>query len=294
MQTPLPSVSAPRGDRARNRRRFAVMTTSLVTAALPAMVAAGVAAPADAANATTPIGTTTVTGWKLDVTDDFNSLNTARWNVKNNVANSNEESYLLSRNVTVSGGIVRIQSKKESMGGRKYTSGYLDSRNKYTLPNYFRVEIRAKVPLEMGMWAAPMWFRPSDSSGGEIDLLETYGADKQKFGEYRAHHTIHNAYGSGHQTNQKQAVIPGDPLAWHTYTIEKTQGKILMFVDGVQKGQWQQGDPTWYNTFFESGKRWAMIMNLQIGGHRGSPNTTTNWAADKTAVQIDYVRTWVK
>ncbi len=293
MHETVPTNRTPRSGSSR-RRRLVVIATSLVTAAVPALLATTVATPAGAANATTPIAVTAVSGWKLDMNDDFNTLNTARWNVKNNASNSNEESYLLSRNVTTGSGYLRVQGKKESVGGRKYTSGYLDTRRKYTLPNYFRVEIRAKVPLEMGMWAAPMWFRPADGSGGEIDLLETYGADLQKFGQYRAHHTIHNAYGSGHQTNQKQAVIPGDPLDWHIYTIEKTQGKIMMFVDGVQKGQWLQGDPSWYNTYFESGKKWAMIMNLQIGGQRGSPSSSTNWTGTKTAMQVDYVRSWVK
>lgn len=292
------SLSSARSGRpaapARSRRRLVAGLTAAATAAVPVMMASAAQSPAGAATATTPINTTAVSGWKLDLNDDFTSLNTARWTVKNNAANSNEESYLLSRNVSIDAGTLRIQGKKESAGGRKYTSGYVDSRKKYTLPNYFRVEIRAKVPLEEGMWAAPMWFRPADGSAGEIDLLETYGYDMDKFGQYRAHHTIHNAYGSGHQTNQKQAVIPGDPLAWHTYTIEKSQGKIVMFVDGVQKGQWLQGDPSWFNSIMEGGKKWAMIMNLQIGGHRGSPSSATNWTASKTALQIDYVRTWVK
>lgn len=290
------STSRPNGGRTNlptpSRRSLAYVLGSFAIAvplALPALVSS----PTHAAT-TTATGSTYVSGWKLDVSDDFNSINTRRWSVKNNAAHRNEESYLLSRNVSIESGTLRLQGKKESAGGRKYTSGYVDSRGKYTLPNYFRVEIRAKVPLEMGMWAAPMWFRPADGSGGEIDLVETYGADLQKFGEYRVHHTIHNAYGSGHATNQKQAAFPGDPLGWHTYVIEKSAGKIEMFVDGQRKGLWQQGDPTWFNSYFESGKRWAMIMNLQIGGHRGSPNASTNWAADKTAVKIDYVRTWVR
>src|SRR5690606_16615137 len=122
---------------------------------------------------------------------------------------------------------------------------------------------------------------------------ETYGHDMDKFGEYRVHHTVHNAYGKGHQTNQKQKVFPGDPRGWHTYVVEKTKGKIEMFVDGQRKGLWQQGDPSWFNSTFESGKKWRMIMNLQIGGHRGSPDSTTKWG-EKTRLRIDYVRTWTR
>lgn len=276
------------------RRHTLALTAGAAALALAVSTGGAPSAGAAVTTTSTPIGTTTVSGWRLLANDDFTTFNTTRWSVKDNVANSNEESYLLARNVTVANGVLRVQSKKESMGGRKYTSGYVHSRNKQILPNTFRVEVRAKVPLEMGMWAAPMWFRPAAGGGGEIDLLETYGADMQKFGEFRAHHTIHSAYGGSHQTNQKQARIPGDPLGWHTYTIEKTPGRILMFVDGQQKGSWSQGDPTWFNTYYEAGKSWVMIMNLQVGGHRGSPSTSTNWTGDKTAMQIDYVRTWVK
>lgn len=270
------------------RRRAALFASGVASLALP-LLAVGV----PEASADTPIGTTSVSGWKLSLDDNFNSINTATWTVKDGATNSNERSYLTNDNVTTSAGLLRIQGKKQSMGGRSYTSGYLDTRRKYALPNYFRVEIRAKVPLEMGMWAAPMWFRPSDGSGGEIDLLETYGADLQKFGNYHYHHTVHNSYGSGHQTNQKQGTL-SSPLSWHTYTIEKTSGRIVMFVDGKQTGLWQQGDPSWFNQMFEAGKKWNMITNLQIGGARGNPNSSTDWSGDKTTLQVDYVRTWTK
>jgi hypothetical protein len=80
------------------------------------------------------------------------------------------------------------------------------------------------------------------------------------------------------------------PLSWHTYTIEKTSGQIKMFVDGAQTGLWKQGDPTWFTSIFEANKKWAMITNLQIGGHRGDPNSSTDWSGDKTTLQLDYVR----
>jgi beta-glucanase (GH16 family) len=279
--------------RSRGRRGLTAVA-ALTALAAPVLVTGGTSTTAGAATASTPTGTTSVSGWKLDLNENFDSLNTSRWTVKNNAAHGNEESYITSNNVSLSSGILRIQAKKQSLGGRKYTSGYVDSRKKYTLPNTFRIEIRAKVPLEEGMWAAPMWLRPADNSGGEIDLLETYGHDMQKFGEYRYHHTIHDAYGSNHHTNQKQGRLPGDPLGWHTYVIEKKRGEIAMYVDGKLTGTWRQGDPTWFNTYYEAGKRWSMIMNLQIGGHRGSPDSRTDWSADKTALQIDYVRTWVQ
>lgn len=281
----------------RRTGRLSLVAAAAVGLAAPALLAGPGAAPAAAAtkpatSATTPIGTTSVPGWKLSFSDELSSINTSRWTVKDGAANSNEQSFLTTKNVTIDNGALRIQGRKQSAGGRQYTSGYVHSRGKVSLPNYFRVEMRAKVPLEMGFWAAPMWFRPADGSGGEIDLVETYGADLKKFGEYRIHHTIHTAYGSGHTTNQKQERFPSDPTGWHTYTIEKTKGKIVEYVDGKQTALFYQGDPSWFNTYYEAGKKWSMIMNLQIGGHRGAPDSTTNWSLDKTALLIDYVRVW--
>lgn len=290
---PLPIARRHGGRFALSSRPGSRLGAAAVVMSVSAALVGSTMSPVGAATTTTT-GRTTLSGWRLDASDDFSSFNSRRWTARNNQAHSNESGYILSRNVSTNSGTLRIQGKKESAGGRKYTTGWVDSRGKYTLPNYFRVEIRVRVPLEEGMWAAPMWFRPADGSGGEIDLLETYGGDKDKFGEYRAHHTVHNAYGSNHQTNQKMERMPGDPLAYHTYVIEKTRGRIEMFVDGQRKGLWQQGDPDWFNSVFESGKRWNIIMNLQIGGNKGLPDSRTNWAADKTAVRIDYVRTWVR
>ncbi|MGL4339282.1 MAG: glycoside hydrolase family 16 protein [Rhodoglobus sp.] len=215
--------------------------------------------------------------------------------MRNNTSNSNENSYLTSNNVSVRDGSLRIQGKKESKGGREYTSGYVDSNGKYSLPNYFRAEIRAKVPMEQGMWAAPLWFRPADFSGGEIDLIETYGKERAK---PKMHFTIHTDYGSAHQKSPKPAYFTavGDATGtqWHTYTIEKKPGSITIWVDGVQTAQWKQGDPQWFDQYYESGKRWNLRVNLQIGGKWGGlPDSSTNWSGDNTTMIVDSIKTWV-
>jgi hypothetical protein len=230
-------------------------------------------------------------GWKPDMVEDFNATDGSRWNVRNNTSNSNEDSYLLASNVSIDSGALRIQGKLQSAGGKSYTSGYIDTDGKYALPDYFRLEIRAKVPLEMGMWAAPVWFRPADFSGGEIDLVETWGADKPN---YKVHQTIHTDYGASHQQSAVQSNFVGDPLDWHIYVIEKTKGQMVMYVDGVKTATFKSGSPTWFDTYYEAGKTWNLRVNLQIGGARGVPDATTDWSADKTAMRVDYIHTWIQ
>ncbi len=234
-----------------------------------------------------------ISGWTPNLSENFTSFSSSRWNAKNNTYSSNEDSYLLARNATVGGGVLRIQGKRESVGGRSYTSGYVDTNGKYSLPNYFRAEVRAKVPFEQGMWAAPLWFRPTDGGAGEIDMVETLGNERTR---PTFHQTIHTEYGATH----KQASVT-DPFSsvtsstgWHTYTMEKVPGRITMWVDGVKTANFTASSPNWYKKYYEVGKRWNLRVNLQIGGSWGGlPNSTTDWSPDKTAMQVDYIRTWV-
>ena len=241
----------------------------------------------------TPTATpTSLPGWTLSWNDSFDTINTSNWNVIDNTGVDYDSAWLLARNVTTSNGILRVQAKKESAGGRPYTSGYL--RGKVGFPNYFRAEIRAKVPWEQGLWAAPLWFRPSDSSAGEIDLVETYG--KERFNPL-VHQTVHTEYGATHKqqvATYKYADLPGQADGWHTYTIEKTPGKTRMWVDGVLTATFTSTSPSWYNAYYEVGKSWTMRINMQVGGTWGGlPDSTTDWSPDKTAMLIDDIKVWV-
>ncbi len=228
------------------------------------------------------------------MSDDFNSMDSSRWNVRNNTWASNEASYMLGANTTIDNGALRIQGKLQSAGGRNYTSGYVDSMGKYTLPDYFKAEIRAKVPFQQGLWAAPLWFRPTDGGAGEIDLIETYGKERNN---PLVHQTIHTEYGSTHKqvalTKAFSLIGALSATDWHTYTIEKKPGSITMWTDGVVTARFTPSSPAWYNQYYEAGKRWNLRINMQIGGdYGGLPDSTTDWSPDASAMKIDYIKTW--
>jgi len=234
-----------------------------------------------------------VEGWTLDLDEDFDDLDPARWNVRDRTYNSNEQSYLLADNAVVRDGALVIEGRPESAGGRAYTSGYLDTNRRYSLPDRFRAEVRARVPMEQGLWAAPLWFRPTDGSAGEIDLVETVGREAAR---PLVHQTIHTGYGAGHR--QSALTFPysrlGDPAGtgWHTYLVEKTPGQIVMKVDGVTTATWRSDDPRWFDRFYEAGKRWNLRINLQVGGSWGGlPDASTDWS--QASMAVDYLRTWV-
>lgn len=234
-----------------------------------------------------------VTGWTLDLDDEFTGLDRSVWRVRDLQAYTKDDAMVMARNVTIDSGSLRLQAKHETVGTRDYTSADLDTYGLYSMPNYFRLEVRAKVPFEQGMWAAPIWIRPADSSAGEIDPIETYGSEAAR---PIIHQTIHTEYGATHRQTHFQKpfdYVGGDPLDWHTYTVEKTPGKIVMWVDGVLISEFSPATTSWYDTYYEAGKRWSLRSSLQVGGGQGLPDGTTDWAPDKTAMLVDYVKTWV-
>lgn len=234
-----------------------------------------------------------IPGWNLELSEDFDgALDPAVWNVRDDTSNDNEDSHLLARNTEVSGGSLRIEARLEQVRGRRYTSGYVDTNDRYALPDHFRVEVRAKVPMEQGMWAAPLWLRPADQSTGEIDLVETYGMERDA---PRVHHTIHTSYGHGHQQDTDGVAYAdlGDPegTGWHTYVVEKTPGLVVMYTDGVETGRFSSGDPSWFDRYYEAGKSWELRINLQVGGDWGGPpDAGTDWS--RTTMLVDRIRTW--
>jgi beta-glucanase (GH16 family) len=268
------------------RRRLFLLPVILI---LPLLTFAAPPAPSLAAVSPLPAG------WTLNMSEDFNSLSSTRWNVANNTYSPNEDSYLLARNATVSGGVLRVQGKRESVGGRHYTSASLNTSGKFSLPTYFRAEVRAKVPFQQGLWAAPLWFRPTTTGVGEIDLLETYGSERAN---PKLHHTIHTEYGSTHKqvsiAKPYSSISTASATSWHTYTMEKVKGRITMWVDGIKTVDFTPANPTWYSSYYDTGKRWSLRVNMQIGGRwEGLPDSTTNWSPDTSAMQVDYIKTWI-
>ena len=235
--------------------------------------------------------------WTRTFNSEFKttSVDQRAWEVYDEEQWARDHATVLARNTTVGNGILRLQAKREAYDGRLFTTGDLKTRDAYALPNYFRVEVRAKVPFQQGMWSAPLWLRPADGSGGEIDLVETYGQERNL---PRLHQTIHSAYGPTHEQEVWSTRFsdlpnyPGYATGWHTYVVEKIPGKITMWVDGKRTATFSSWNFPPYNTYYEAGKRWKMRVSLQVGGADGLPDATTNWSAGRTAVQVDYIRAY--
>jgi hypothetical protein len=227
--------------------------------------------------------------------DEFNAetLNTNNWSydVGDGCPNcgwgNNElQSYTRGDNVSFSSGKMIIEARKETFGGKNYTSTRLVSMDKQSF-KFGRIDIRAKLPRGQGIWPA-FWMLGSNfkTAGwpacGEIDIMEFLGHD-----ENRVHSTIH--YKFGNNARNTTASLLNDkalPDEYHVYSLDWQQDKIRMLVDDKLINEFNPasivgpGHPFNESFFF--------IINTAVGGNwPGSPNATTyfpQW------LYVDYIR----
>jgi beta-glucanase (GH16 family) len=263
---------------------------------------------ASAAVTATPIGTSSVpappAGWTNSFVDDFtgSSIDATKWNIRNNTSNSNEQSYLLSRNVSVANGMLNITAKKESVGGKLYSSGYVDSIGKFS-QRYGIWQVRAKVntPIgtSQGIWPAPLWLR-GDTSPMEIDLIEAWGTGATAVSGYR----VGSGSASIHQnTNGGQGKVSGwlTPAgvdlsaAFHVYEVEWAPDFISVRIDGVEKVRATPTNAPWAFSGTDYLGKANMRVNLQISKdgatYYGGPLESTVFPS---TMQIDYIRVMTK
>jgi beta-glucanase (GH16 family) len=238
-------------------------------------------------------------GWVDAFVDDFtgSSVDATKWNVRNNSANSNEQSYLLSRNVTVSNGILNITAKRESVGGKAYTSGYLDSIGKFS-QRYGIWQVRAKVntPIgsSQGMWPAPVWLR-GDSSPMEVDVIEAWGTGPTVLNGYRAGSgsaSIHQDTNGGGGKVSGWLSDAGTDLSagFHVYEVEWEATFIAIRIDGVEKVRATPTNAPWAFSGTDYAGNANMRVNLQVSrddGYYGGPIAST---VLPSSLQIDYIR----
>lgn len=245
----------------------------------------------------TPTGPPLPTGWtKTTFFDDFTG-DLGKWNVRNNTTANNELSVDTSRPSNVlldpKAGSVTLRAQREAMGGRSYTSGYLDTIGKFS-QRYGRWEVRAKLPASKGVWPA-FWLR-CDGSLGEVDILEAVG------GYPSIVQTVHQ---STNGNMDKLGYEWKPPAGWsytdrHVYAFEwDPSGAMRWYIDGnlsISRTVADLGNPSHKPAAWLSGPDFAtpanIRLNLQVGGSMpaslGQPvDASTQFPADFV---IDYVR----
>lgn len=240
--------------------------------------------------------------WKLVWADEFDvegAVDSTKWmyDTKGNAWNwgNNELQYYTDKegnNAWVEKGVLKIEARLDSMGGKRYTSARLKTQGKASF-TYGRFEIRAKLPSGRGIWPA-IWML-SDSIetkgwplSGEIDIMEHVGYQPDSI-----YGTIHSeTYNHLKKTEKTKAIYLADPYTeFHVYGIEWSKEKIDFFVDGVI-----------YNTVINEGlteKEWPfdhsfyLLLNVAVGGNWGGKMGIDD-SIFPAVMEVDYVRVYSK
>jgi beta-glucanase (GH16 family) len=172
-----------------------------------------------------------------------------------------------SKEVTVSGGLLKIALEKKKTSGKPYTSGglaCLDWGQKYG-----RYEVRAKVPAGKGIDSTiALW--PVNSRLGAWTGLELLAP-----GPDTAYLT------NGYSTKFDRASVPGDYAGkFHDYVIEWSPQQVRMTVDGKQ---------IYYSTHAFKDSRWFAIVVSNGDALTGVPDSSTKLPAK---LQVDSVKVW--
>jgi len=191
-------------------------------------------------------------------------------------------------NVQIENGRLVITARKESLGGREFTSARLKTQGLKSF-RYGRIEARMKLPFGQGIWPAFWMLGDSISSMGwpacgEIDIMEMVGGSGR---EQTTHGTIHYE-NHGHQMNGGHTSLPSGRLAdaFHLYSIEWDPDQITWYFDGTPFHQASISGSA-LNEFQES---FFLILNLAVGGNwPGSPDETTQFPQH---FEIDFIRVY--
>jgi beta-glucanase (GH16 family) len=251
-------------------KRAAIVLSALAIVLLPAP-----AAQAD------PIGGT---GWTLVFNDDFNgsTVDTSKWNYRTDVkAFSGQRP----ENITVSGGLMNINLKQESFGGKSFTGGGLISKQPFRYGYY---ETRAKINDGVG-WHTSFWAMAGDGSttfgperkteldGFEIDSTSSPNPLRN------IHSGVHAWNGSADMHNVGTTYNSGlDLRQWHVYAFEWSETSVKFYVDNVLKYTAAYAPTKWTHDYVNI---WLTSI-----GYGTSPNP----AFLPSAAQFDYIKYWQK
>lgn len=242
--------------------------------------------------------------WELIWEDDFNGtvLDQTKWNVllREN-SKHNELQYYVPDEVYVENGMLRLRSRVRKYGSKEYTSGRLDTRNKFA-PVYGRFEIRGRLPVGKGLWPA-YWLYPQHrdwqmeyimseavANGkesmipeerpwySEIDIMEFLGHEPNVL-----YGTLHYYTFDGQKKTSsgtwKGSVNYADDF--HVYALEWEPDSIRWFIDDQLLHATTSGIP--HTPHY-------LIINTAIGGGwPGNPDSTTIFPQFH---DIDYVKVY--
>lgn len=236
-------------------------------------------------------------GYKLVWSDEFNSPSISEdWTFEIGDGcpelcgwGNQELEYYKKENTSIVDGNLVITAKRESMGGKQYTSSRLITKGKQSF-TYGRIDIRALLPKGQGLWPA-LWMlgenidEVSWPKCGEIDIMEMVGGSTEDR-DRTIHGTVHwdnaGSYANYGGSTKLSTGIFNDEF--HVFSIEWDPGKIVWLLDG-EEYHVIDITPAGLEEFH---KPMFFIFNVAVGGiWPGSPDGSTVFPQE---MKVDYIR----
>ncbi|MCX5683069.1 MAG: glycoside hydrolase family 16 protein [Planctomycetota bacterium] len=131
-------------------------------------------------------------------------------------------------NVKVEGGLLKLLTKKESRGGKDWTSASIRTKTFKQKCGYFeaRIRIAGATGLNNAFWLMTR-NKKTDPVHFEVDIIEAHYPDK-------VNTNLHNWAGE-HWAKSKTWKAPVDlSKDFHVYALEWTENQLVWFVDGQE------------------------------------------------------------
>jgi len=237
---------------------------------------------------------------RLVFSDEFNGAagtkpDPAKWTIDPGTGQNNElQFYTDNANVNMDGaGSLVIEARRESAGGREFTSHRMNTSNKFHV-QYGRIEARIRVPKGNGLWPA-YWMMGTDfltgrpwPFNGEIDIMEVLGRNTLE-----GYSTLHApAYNGGGGYGLRYSAPGGADFAagfhvwaaeWDSRGIRFTVDNQTVFVASKDTVETTRGPWVFDHPFY-------LILNLAVGGDFPGPvDPSTPFPA---RMLVDYVRVY--
>ena len=239
----------------------------------------------------------TYAGYKLVWADEFNSSTLSDdWTFEIGDGcpdlcgwGNDELEYYKAENTSLSDGKLTITAKRESQGGKSYTSSRLITKGKQSF-TYGRIDIRAIMPKGQGLWPA-LWMLGDNIDEvswprcGEIDIMEMVGGSTEDR-DRTTHGTVHwdnagNYANYGGSTKLSTGIFNDE---YNVFSIVWDQQKIVWELNGEE---FHVIDITPAD-LEEFHRPMFFILNVAVGGRwPGSPDGTTTFPQE---MKVDYIR----
>lgn len=265
-------------------------------------------------------------GYRLvweDLFDD-GSLDMTKWSIEVNGdgGGNNEMQYYRAENISVENdasgnGCLVITARRESYNGKYFTSGRLNTRDRYEF-TYGKVEASIMLPSTAnGLWPA-FWLLGAnyDTDGwprcGEIDILEMGHADGIRNGtqdRYFNGAAHWGYYKNGAYPNYARSTTNSYSLQdgnYHLYTLIWDESSLKMYLD---LDKYPDASPYYEMAITDTSDDWGtghyfhhdffIIFNLAVGGnfpgiHNASQITALPEDGDEARMYVNYVKVYQK